>query len=264
MATAEQAAEVVVEEVANNLEEAATVVRTLNPKSIAFLAGGLVIGAGIGFVIGRHWRKEKAIQEAYVESEKEVQKIREYYARTEKPSLEDVIEEKGYDESQTKAMERPLPPPVPIIPEAEQGELQKVAPDQVIKKLTHRTVEAEKDKHDGWSYPYELSQRNFAEPHIIHQDEFATNETEYMQTSYLYYAGDDVLVDTDNTVLHNRENLIGTRALNKFGHGSDDRNYVFVRNPEIELEIEIIRLPGRYDVEVQGLDDSDETDDVGE
>jgi hypothetical protein len=85
-----------------------------------------------------------------------------------------------------------------------------------------------------------------------------------MQTSYLYYAGDDVLVDTDNTVLHNRENLIGTRALNKFGHGSDDRNYVFVRNPEIELEIEIIRLPGRYDVEVQGLDDSDETDDVGE
>jgi hypothetical protein len=74
----------------------------------------------------------------------------------------------------------------------------------------------------------------------------------------MYYAGDDILADTDGMVLQNRENLIGQRALEKFGHGADDRNFVFVRNPELELEMEIIRVPGRYEVEVQGLDDNDD------
>jgi hypothetical protein len=35
---------------------------------------------------------------------------------------------------------------------------------------------------------------------------------------------------------------------------------VFVRNPELELEMEIIRVPGKYEVEVQGLDDNENDD----
>lgn len=256
MPVAEEVAEVAVEEVASNLEEAARAVRTLNPKTLTFLVAGIIIGGSLGLFIGRRWGKESAKEEAFNRSEEEIAKVREYYTRQEKPSLEEVIVEKGYEgESQTSA-ERPLPPPVPIIPEA--SDLRKVRPEKVIGKITYRTEEAEKDKHDGWSYPYELSQRDFSKPHIIHQDEFTTNETEYSQTTFMYYAGDDVLVDTDETVIHNRENLIGHRALEKFGHGTDDRNYVFVRNPEIELEIEIIRVPGRYEVEVQGLDDHED------
>ena len=262
MPVVEEAAEVAVTEVANNLEEAARAVRRFDPRMIPVLAGGILIGVGIGYYIGKKRGKEAAKFEAFAKAEEDVEKIRHYYANREKPSLDEVIVEKGY-EGETQAAvppERPLPPPVPIVPETEPEDLQKIDPQAVMRKITrtYRTEEAEKDKNDGWSYPYELSQRNFSKPHIIHQDEFATNETEYSQTTYMYYAGDDVLADTDGMVLENRENLIGQRALEKFGHGADDRNFVFVRNPELELEMEIIRVPGRYEVEVQGLDDNDD------
>lgn len=264
MPVVEEAAEVAVNEVANNLEGAAKVVRRFDPKLIPVLAGGILIGVGVGYFIGKRRGKESAKYEAFAKAEDDVEKIRHYYANREKPPLEEVIVEKGY-EGETQAAvppERPLPPPVPIVPEAESEDLQKIDPQAVMRKITrtYRTEEAEKDKNDGWSYPYELSQRDFSKPHIIHQDEFTTNETDYNQTTYMYYAGDDVLADTDGMVLINRENLIGRRALEKFGHGADDRNFVFVRNPELELEMEIIRVPGRYEVEVQGLDDHEDDD----
>lgn len=264
MPVAEEAAEIAVTEVANNLEEAARAVRRFDPKMLPVLAGGILIGIGIGYMIGKRRGREAAWYEASEKAENDVDRIRKYYTerQREKPPLEEVIVEKGYEgETQASApSERPLPPPVPIIPEAE--DLQKIDPQAVMRKITrtYRTEEAEKDKHDGWSYPYELSQRDFSKPHVLHQDEFTTNETGYTQTTYMYYAGDDVLADTDGMVLNNRVNLIGQRALEKFGHGADDRNYVFVRNPELELEIEIIRVPGRYEVEVQGLDDSEDVD----
>lgn len=238
--------------VASNMEDAAQAVRSFNPKTIAFVLGGVAIGVGVGFFVGQRWRREKIKAEVFAESELELTKIREYYASTrpEKPALEDVVEELGYNAPPVEE-ERPLPPPVPVSP----SRTMKVErPSQ----RTGRTEVAEKDKFEGWSYPFELSQRNWKKPHIIHQDEFATGETEYAQTTYTYYAGDNVLVDTDNTVLHNRENLIGTEALRRFGHGSDDLNIVYVRNTELELEIEIVRDLGRYEVEVQGLEEDDE------
>jgi hypothetical protein len=63
------ATEVVVEEVANNLEEASRVVRHLNPRALGYGAGGICIGIGIGFLLGQRWRKEQSRREAFVESE---------------------------------------------------------------------------------------------------------------------------------------------------------------------------------------------------
>jgi len=148
--------------------------------------------------------------------------------------------------------ERPLPPPVPVSPARETD-------------FIHRTEVAEKDKYDGWNYPYELSQRNWKAPHIIHQDEFFSNEeTPFGQTTYVYYAGDDKLTDTDNTVLNNRESFVGPDALINFGHGTDDANIVYVRNPALELEIEIVRHNGTYEEEVLGLErEEDEEDEDG-
>lgn len=239
------ATEVVVEEVANNLEEASRVVRALNPQALGYLFGGVCIGVGVGFVLGQRWRRERITAKIYQESEAEVEKIREYYARNEKPDLEEVVQERGY---MTEDVERrPLPPPVPDISPARGG--------------IYRTEEAEKDKYSGWNYPYELSQRNWKAPHIIHQDEFFSNEdTPYSKTTYIYYSGDDKLVDTDTTVLNNRENLIGKDALINFGHGTDDANIVYVRNPGLELEIEIVRHNGTYEEEVLGLEREVEED----
>lgn len=246
--------EFVVEEVAENLEEAASAVRRINAGAVGYVLGGICIGVGIGFVLGQRWRKERLKAEIYDKSEEEVDKIREYYAqstRTEKPDLEEIVQEKGYSDlaNAIDEVERPLPPPVPVDPA----------------QRIHRTEAAERDKYDGWSYPYELARRNWKSPHIIHQDEFfSKEETPYEKTEYIYYAGDDKLVDTDTTVLLNRENLIGTDALLNFGHGTDDANIVYVRNPVLELDIEIVRHDGTYEEEVLGLERDDEDADETE
>jgi hypothetical protein len=253
------ATEVVVEEVAENLEEAARAVRRLNPTSLGFLFGGVCIGIGVGFVLGQRWRKEKIRAEAFQESEEQIEAIREYFSsgRQEKSDLDKIVAEKGYVPAgeerstmfPTPSENRPLRPPVPII-------------NATRPETTHRTEEAEKDKYDGWNYPYELSQRNWRAAHIIHQDEFFSNEEDaFQQTSYMYYVGDDKLVDTDETVLNNRVNLVGKDALEKFGHGTDDSNIVYVRNPQLELDIEIIRHSGKYAVEVLGLEEEEDDDD---
>jgi hypothetical protein len=246
--------EFVVEEVAENLEEAASAVRRINASAVGYVLGGICIGVGIGFVLGRRWQRERITAEIYAKSETEVDKIREYYAqedRLEKPDLEDIVQEKGYGDlaKAIDEIERPLPPPVPVSPA----------------HTVHRTEEGERNKYDGWSYPYELAKRNWKAPHIIHQDEFFSNEeTPFGQTTYIYYAGDDKLTDTDTTVLNNRETLIGPDALMNFGHGTDDVNIVYVRNPVLELEIEIVRHNGTYEEEVLGLEREDEDADETE
>lgn len=247
------AGELVVEEVASNLEETAAAVRTLDTKAVGFLLGGLVVGVGIGFYFGYRYNREKLRMEAFEASEEELQRIREYYERTEKRDLDEIVREKGYGEiPEPETPPRPLPPPVPVQePEPFQPPLQEVTEEPA------REVE-EKDKDAGWSYPVELQRRTPHSPYIIHQDEFMENESEFPQVTLTYYEIDDVLADVDDSPIHNKATLVGETTLNRFGHGSDDYNVVYVRNPHLEMEYEICRLQKSFEVEVQGLDDAPE------
>jgi hypothetical protein len=170
-------------------------------------------------------------------SEEEVAKIREVYqqktiAAEPKPSVEEVIEERGYD--------RPLPAPVPL----------------------HDAPAVIELKKDGaWDWKKELAGRSEAEPYIIHQEEYVGNEKDYDQVVYTYYEGDDVLVEvTTDQPLPHADLIVGLDNL-KFGHGTDSDDVVFVRNDARELEMEICRDLGRYDEKVLGLDADDDDDD---
>jgi hypothetical protein len=253
MAT-EQVAEQVIEQVAEGFEEAAQVTRSINVSALGYLTLGLGVGVAVGFFFGRRWNREKIRAEAFAESEEEVEKIKAYYqqkvtAARVKPSVEEVIEEKGYSTSTIVVEpERPLKPPVPISGHP-------FAPSKDPK----RTAAGEKQKNDGWNYAYELSQRSPDRPFVIHQDEFFSHESGYSQTTYSYYAGDDVLADENDSVLSNIDNLVGTDNINRWGHGSDDFNVVYIRNPVLELEFEVCRTPKSYEEEVMGLEREDET-----
>lgn len=252
MAT-EQVAEKVVEEVAQNLEEAAEATRRINPSSVGYFFVGLGVGVGLGFYFGYRYNKEKIKAEAFRESEAELDKMRVYYQQREegvkiipaaKPSAEEIVEERGYVTEEPEVEERPLPAPVPVTePRA----------------VPVRTEEEEKDKNDGWSYPAEMAKRSPDRPYIIHQDEFAGNETDYTQVTYTYYAQDQILTDEHDDVLNNVEELVGERNLTKFGHGTDDFNVLYVRNSKLELEFEICQLNKSYEQEVMGLEHSEPT-----
>ena len=230
------ATEALTEQVAEHLEEAAVATRRLDTRALSFGLGGLGIGLAVGFFFGYRFNREKIRAEAFEQSEEEVRQIREHYrqritAAQTKPTVGELIEEKGYSDER-------LAPPVYISP----------GPGVVVPPPA-----PSKDKDRGWSYPRELSQRSVEAPYIIHQDEFTTNETEYNQVAYTYYAIDDVLVDEDNRPLPYASEVVGINNL-RFGHGTDDDDVVFVRNSKLEVEMEICRVNQSYHEEVLGLD----------
>lgn len=255
------AAEQVAEQVAEHIEEVAEVTRNINMGSVRYFLGGVGLGAAIGFFVGYRFNREKIKAEAFKESEAEIESIRENYRQKEiarendtaKEELTQVVVREGYvEESEITPIvdltalrargeevdeERPLPAPVPITP-----------------PRIYRHVDNSKDKMEGWNFPNELRKRTSDAPHIIHQDEFAHNETEYAQVTYTYYAEDDVLTDERDEILTDRDALIGVNVLTRFGHGTDDYNILYVRNPVLELEVEICRDTGSYEEKVLGLE----------
>jgi hypothetical protein len=246
------AIEAVAEEVAENLEEVAAVTRGINGKSVGLVFSGVLVGAAVGFYFGYRYNREKIRAEAFADSEDEIAKIRETYAQktvaaTPKPTVAEVIEERGYSVQVTEdeLAGRPLKPPVPV---------RTPPPTSVIGPPGHipAPIDSIEVVIDGeWDYPAELAARTPDEPYVIHHDEFGGTE-EYGQVTYTYYAGDDVLVGEDERPLPHADAVVGQNNL-KWGHGSGNIDVVFVRNDKLQLEMEICRVPTSYEEEVLGL-----------
>lgn len=110
------------------------------------------------------------------------------------------------------------------------------------------TMEA--DTLPEWDYEYELPLRKDTEPYVIHKDEFMVNENEYNQETLTFYAGDEIMATQADEPLYGWFDMIGTL---RWGYGSDDSDVVYIRNPVLHMEWEVIRHPGRFEVEVGGL-----------
>ena len=246
MAT-EQLTEQVVEQVAEHFDEAAAVTRSVNPKALGYFFGGAVVGIGtgllVGFFLGHRWNTAQIRAEAFKKSEEEVEVIREIYrqrmvAAEPKPSVEEVVEERGYSPIENQVVgERSLRPPVPVFDH--QG------------PLTREDIR--KDTNDGWDYAKELSLRSTDHPYILHQDEFRGSETGYEKVVYTWYDRDGVLTDEDEDPLANPDDIVGMENLTKFGHGADDKRALFVRNDKMETEFEICYVDASYEETREGL-----------
>jgi len=125
-----------------------------------------------------------------------------------------------------------------------------VRPDHV--ELVEVNVFEQEDSE--WDWDLELLQRGGKEPHepyILHREEFYKNEHNWTQSSLTYYAGDNIMADQDDKPVYDFPKIIGDL---RFGHGSASPEVVFVRNEKLRGEYEIVLHPGRYEVEVQGLE----------
>lgn len=99
----------------------------------------------------------------------------------------------------------------------------------------------------------EILNRNPDEPYVITHDEFMENENDWSQNTLTYYNGDDILADEREMPIPDIEELIGSENLARFGHGSNDRNVVYVRNEKIQTDFEIVLNQGKFGEIVSGL-----------
>lgn len=131
---------------------------------------------------------------------------------------------------------------------------------RIVKTETtiERTVEPEEPavvnvfaNDDDWDWEAELSSRHQEIPYVVHQDEFIADEMGFRQETMTYYEGDDIMADPTDTPIYDYAGLMGEL---KFGHGTNDRNVVYIRNEKIHMEWEILRHQGMFSVEVAGLE----------
>lgn len=104
--------------------------------------------------------------------------------------------------------------------------------------------------NDEWDYKTELESRTDDAPYIIHVDEFVAGESGWGSNSTLtWYEGDNILCDSTDKPIYNAQETVGEL---RFGHGSKDPNIVYVRNPKLQTEYEILRDEGSYQEIVLG------------
>jgi hypothetical protein len=181
--------------------------------------------------------------------EEEAQELREHYRqklaaldqRLEKASLEQVVKDEGY-----RSYSDPKPEE-----EADQPD-----PEQPVVKVENVNVfNTPQPETPEWDQEAEEAKRDSAHPYVIHKDEWKENEKGYDQTTFAYYADDDVLANDDDQVvnLQSQSGLVPDNFVELFGHGSGDPNVVYIRCDEVSVEIEIVRNNGNYAEVVHGF-----------
>lgn len=107
------------------------------------------------------------------------------------------------------------------------------------------------ESDDSWDYETELQQRDGSEPYIIHADEYINDEMGYKQDTVTYYEADDIMADISDTPIYNWRTIFGPL---EWGHGSKDKNVVYIRNENMRKEWEVLRHHGSFETEVAGMD----------
>lgn len=88
-------------------------------------------------------------------------------------------------------------------------------------------------------------------PYIIPEDTYMQDE-EYEKVSLTYFAGDDVLMEEDESVVSNPDDILGPDALTKFGEQSNDPDIVFVRNEKLRIDYEVTQQQNTFAEEILG------------
>lgn len=243
------AEELIVEEAAKEVVDLAVESTSTTSGKVALVIGGACLGAIVSYFVTKKYLESKYDNIA----EEEIAAMRDHYlakekALSEKKPLDDVMAEHGY----TSKLEGPDETVwVKIVPEDER----EVVLEGEVLEEGEDPKNVFRNYHDIWDYEVELPTRQDDVPYVIHKDEYFAQERDYEQITLTYFEGDDVLSDSNDTPIDDQDAMVCLGNLSKFGHGSGDPNVVYVRNVELELEIEIVHSDGLYSEEVHGISD---------
>lgn len=237
-------------------ERIASIIR--HPLTIPMTVGVVSFGAGVGagYILARKTGKEA---ELYEIPQVNIELTEEDLEEMEEEQVDVISIEDGETVVQTVDVEdfikTKLEEHTKLVEvdgekfEAEDEEHLKVVGSPPEITPVHRNAFAGNDA--DWNYPEEARNRTTELPYIIHKDEFYADEKDYSQLTLTYYAGDNIMVDDDESPIYNHERIVGPL---RFGHGSGDPKVFYVRNDRMKAEYEILEDQGLYSVEVLGLE----------
>lgn len=274
--SAEKAGEIaaeVVEDVAEDVVEMVEIVRN-NPIVLTVVGVlGLAAGAAGGYFLTR-----KFLREHYADiAEEEIAEAKEFYAGLNKVSVA------GEPLSPQEVMAQRHPEAVEALREYQGVEVETPARTEE-ELLEHRVTQAriqsvnvgveggpehgvhpiekveerqEKTRNvfvdPTFDLPEEVKHRTKDRPYVISHDEyFAAEHEDYDTIQLTYYEKDDTLVGENDKPVDDVNSVIGDDSLARFGHGSKDKNIVYVRNDKLRAEYEVTLSDQSY-LEALGL-----------
>lgn len=266
---ATDAGEIILEGAAEVAEGVAQMARGFSGLA---LSGAFVVGAGLGGAVA-YFVTKRRLETKYVDlAEEEIAQMRKYYHAKEiarenddKPNLADIVRENGYANGQPEPTQPPMAvaPPERVVEAASAtSEDDEVEPEPSEEDYAEqpqaevRNIFSDQPPHeDHWDHHKELSRRSPLKPYVIHFDE-RQEHAAYDSVTFTYYEGDDVLCNERDEILPEgeRDKLLGEENLSKFGHGSKDPVIVYIRNDQLEMDIEVVKSPNSYTQEVAGFD----------
>ena len=203
---------------------------------------GLAAGFGLGYYVAIRRLETKYDKIAQTE----IDEARDYYraakkateARLKEP-IEEVAEYLGYVKKEdVPDPERTGPPP-----------------NLVVEQPIPETVLYDETARSDWVWDQALEQQlredNPGKPYVICMDEFG--EDEFDKSMLTWYPDDEILSDERDEPVDNVDELIGLHNLQRFGHGSDSKHIVMVRNDDVGIDYEIVLSPGPYAADIHGF-----------
>jgi hypothetical protein len=225
----------------------------------AFGCGAVVGGVVVAAVLDRQLRLKynkiadeeiESVKKHYREAEMNLLEAQKRLAEQPKPDLDEIVKELGY-----KVETKYSPAEVKAISDAVDDEEMAERAEELQER-----EEAEEEERNafadlpGWNYDQQVASRIADKPFIMHMEEFQQSECSH-QVTITYFEGDDVLVDESDEVISKKDEVVGMEHLSKFGFGSGDPNVVYVRNPKLDIEYEILRHRGHYASEILGIEE---------
>jgi hypothetical protein len=281
MSAPETATEVVADvadEVAEQATHVAEVSRGLSGRDLGLVFGGIVVGAGLGGALGYIFAQRKLESKYNQIAAEEIAEMREHYNRKAvaleseagKGDLEAIVRERGYsseEEDEFEDIEKSVAPPMAVTPPSQvvdraqevadeaEAEVTTQDPTPAPEPVTRNVFRDNEPPEDTWDWHKERARRSPLKPYVIHRDEREENEA-YDIVTFTYYDADDVVCNERDEVIpeEDRERIIGEANLEKFGHGSGDASIVYVRNDQLEMDVEVVRSPNSYAEEVHGFE----------
>ena len=226
---------------------------TLRQEILAGFTCGAVVGGVVGYFVAERNLKTKynkiaddeiqEMKEHYRAAEMRLLEVQEEIVSQPKPDLDKIMDDLGYKTTETGyTMDERL--------EKIEEEEEAAVDDE------GEPVEEHSEFHElpGWNYDQQVANRTADRPFIMHLEEYQQSECSH-QITITYFEGDDVLVDEADEVISKKDEVVGMDHLAKFGFGSGDPNVVYVRNPKLDIEYEILRHRGHYAKEILGLEE---------
>lgn len=228
---------------------------TLRQEILAAFGCGAVVGGVVTAVV-----LDRQLRLKYNKiADDEIEHMKDFYREKEAELLDEQKKIASQPKPNLETMTRNLKEVAKseLISERE-GYSQPVTPEDV-EELQEREAAEEEERNafvdlPGWNYDQQVAGRTADKPFIMHFEEYQQSECSH-QITITYFEGDDVLIDESDEVISKKDEVVGMENLAKFGFGSGDRNVVYVRNPKLDIEYEILRHQGHYAKEILGLEE---------